>query len=166
MKNSPSIIILMGVTGSGKTTIGTLLAGRLGWEFFDGDDFHPAANVAKMARGEPLDDGDRTGWLEALAGLIKEHLKAGQSMVLACSALKQRYRDQLNVDKECVQFVYLRGSHELIHARLQRRPNHYMKPGMLASQFSALEEPTDALSVEITQMPGTIIAQIMVAIAS
>jgi len=147
----------MGVSGCGKTTIGQLLAQRLGWPFFDGDDFHPAANVDKMSRGIPLDDEDRKGWLDHLADLISEHLRKGESIVLACSALKQSYRDQLCLDTEQVKFVYLKGSYELIRERIQNRPWHYMKPDMLPSQFAILEEPQDALIIGIEQTPGEIV---------
>ena len=155
------IIILMGVSGCGKTTIGQMLADRLGWSFYDGDDFHPAANVAKMSRGIPLDDDDRKGWLAVLASLIDEHLQKEQSLVLACSALKQRYRDQLCLDPKQVKFVYLKGSYELIYSRIQDRPWHYMKPDMLPSQFAILEEPRDALTINIGQMPGEIVDRIL-----
>jgi len=151
----------MGVSGCGKTTIGLLLAERLGWPFYDGDDYHPAANVEKMSRGIPLDDEDRKGWLTTLAGLIEEHLQKGQSMVLACSALKQAYRDRLYLDPAQVRFVYLKGSYELIHARIQNRPWHYMKPDMLPSQFAALEEPKDALTIDVGQPPDEIVRQIL-----
>ena len=151
----------MGVSGCGKTTIGQMLADRLGWSFYDGDDFHPAANVAKMSRGIPLDDDDRKGWLAVLASLIDEHLQKEQSLVLACSALKQRYRDQLCLDPKQVKFVYLKGSYELIYSRIQDRPWHYMKPDMLPSQFAILEEPRDALTINIGQMPGEIVDRIL-----
>jgi gluconokinase len=143
------ILIVMGVAGCGKSTVGRALAARLGWPFYDGDDFHPPANVAKMSRGIPLTDADRAGWLDALADVARRALEADQSAVLACSALKQRYRDQLRVDPARVRFIYLKGSYADLHARLLTRTDHFMKPGMLESQFAALEEPADALLVDI-----------------
>lgn len=154
-------LIVMGVSGCGKSTIGKLLAEELGWPFFDGDDFHPPANVTKMSKGIPLDDEDRAGWLVALADLIRGHLEKGRSGVLACSALKQRYRDVLLVDPAQVKFIYLKGSYELIKARMLARPGHYMKPGMLDSQFAALEEPDDAITVEIAQSPAEIVSEVI-----
>jgi gluconokinase len=117
-----------------------------------------------MGSGIPLDDADRAGWLAALADLIRTHLAEGRSLVLACSALKQRYRDQLRVGPE-VQFVYLRGSYDLILARMRARPHHYMKPEMLASQFATLEPPADALTVDIAAQPETLVEQIIAALA-
>lgn len=154
-------VIVMGVSGCGKTTIGKALAEKMGCPFYDGDDFHPAANIEKMSRGIPLDDADRAGWLAALADLIRGSLQKGESGVLACSALKEKYRRQLRVDEKQVQFVYLKGSYELIKARMLARPGHYMKPGMLDSQFAALEEPSDAITVEIDQSPLEIIDFVM-----
>lgn len=141
----------MGVAGSGKTTVGRALAGRLGWRFYDADDFHPPENVAKMSRGVPLTDDDRAGWLAALATLLRRCVAEGLSAVLACSALKQRYRDQLTVDAAQVRFVYLRGSQGELLERLRRRTDHFMKPEMLASQLATLEEPRDALAVDISE---------------
>ncbi|MEA5078172.1 MAG: gluconokinase [Anaerolineaceae bacterium] len=146
-------LIVMGVSGCGKSTVGKGLAEELGWPFYDGDDFHPAENVAKMSKGIPLNDEDRAGWLAALADLIRSSLAQGKPGVLACSALKQKYRDQLCVDAEQVKFIYLKGSYELIKARMLARPGHYMKPGMLDSQFATLEEPQGALTVDIDQSP-------------
>lgn len=142
------VILLMGVTGSGKTTIGRALADSLQWQFVDADDFHPQANVAKMQAGIPLDDADRAPWLAALHEAIAEWLHAGTSVVLACSALKQSYREQLLISSE-VRLAYLRGSPELIAQRLSERHGHYMNPDLLASQFATLEEPQDALTVEV-----------------
>jgi len=156
------IIIVMGVSGSGKTTVGRLVAERLGWPFYDADDFHPPANVAKMSAGLPLTDEDRAGWLSALADLLRGRIAEGGPAVLACSALKQNYRRQLNVDSDQVRFVYLRGDYEMILARMKERPGHYMKADMLASQFAALEEPGDeALTVAITLSLEQIVDQIV-----
>jgi gluconokinase len=154
-------LIVMGVAGSGKTTIGKGLAERLGCRFYDGDDFHPPANVAKMAAGIPLTNKDRAAWLGALAALIQRDVRRGECGVLACSALKERYRKVLRVDASKVKFVYLKGSYDLILSRMQNRTNHYMKPTMLQSQFEALEEPSDALIVDIAKTPGEICDEIL-----
>ncbi len=154
------IIILMGVAGSGKSTIGQLLAGRLGWLFFDGDQFHSPTNIAKMSRGVPLNDADRSDWLAAIADRLRALIDQDQSAVFACSALKEKYRAQLRVS-ERVRFVYLRGNYDLIQSRLAQRSDHYMKPALLASQFEALEEPHDALTVDIDVPPGQIVAAIV-----
>jgi 6-phosphogluconate dehydrogenase len=154
-------VIMMGVSGSGKTTIGQAVAGRLGCPFYDGDNFHPAANVAKMAAGIPLTDEDRAGWLDALANLIRRGLERGEQGVIACSALKERYRDILRIDPNLVKFVYLKGSYEVILARMETREAHYMKPAMLQSQFKTLEEPEGVLVEDITQLPDVIVQNIM-----
>jgi gluconokinase len=154
-------LLVMGVAGCGKTTIGKALAARLGWDFFDADEFHPSANVAKMAAGIPLDDEDRAPWLAALHGLLAGTLQAGRHPVLACSALKRRYRETLLAGNEGIRVVYLRGSYDLILARLNTRTEHYMKPGMLRSQFEALEEPQDALVVDITPTAEEIVGNIL-----
>ena len=148
----------MGVSGSGKTTVGRELAGELGWKFYDGDDFHPRSNVEKMSRGLPLDDEDRAPWLECLRELIKSCLARGESAVLACSALKKKYRSYLLIDEgdEGVKLVYLKGDRELIRERLGERSGHFMKPEMLDSQFDALEEPERALTVDISAPPDEI----------
>jgi gluconokinase len=151
MSAQPQAIILMGVSGCGKTSIGVRLSRILGWPFFDGDDIHPPENIAKMAQGIPLDDDDRVPWLANLHDLITEHLAEGQSILLACSALKIKYRNQLAKDNPGTVFVYLKGDFDLIFDRMQIRPGHYMKAEMLRSQFDALEEPTDAWVVEIAQ---------------
>ena len=143
-------VIVMGVAGSGKTTVGEQLAQRLGWNFYDADAFHPAENIAKMANGTPLNDTDRVPWLAALNALISTSLKENRPAVLACSALKESYRRQLLAGNEGVQFVYLKGSYDLIWSRISRRKDHYMKPQMLQSQFEALEEPSDALTVDVS----------------
>ena len=140
----------MGVSGSGKTTVGRALSRQLGWEFADADDFHPAANVEKMSQGIPLTDEDRVPWLARLRELIEHWIMEGKSGVLACSALKQAYRDELNVGPE-VQVVYLKGSPEVLHARMAARHGHYMKAGMLESQLATLEEPRDAIAVDVNR---------------
>jgi len=142
--------IIMGVSGSGKTSVGKALAKHLGWDFYDADDFHPTENIAKMAKGIPLDDSDRAPWLAALYNLISSCLKADAPGVLACSALKERYRQQLSYGMDGVQVVYLQGTYELIWSRMEKRTDHYMKPHMLKSQFDALEAPTNALAVDIS----------------
>jgi len=143
-------IIVMGVAGCGKTTVGKSLAEHLGWDFYDADDFHPPENVAKMASGVPLNDSDRAPWLATLHDLISTSLKRNRPGVLACSALKERYRQQLLDGNKDVQLVYLKGSYDVIWSRMQQRSDHYMKPHMLQSQFDALEEPTNALTVDIS----------------
>ena len=154
-------IIIMGVSGSGKTTVGKLLAHELGWEFHDGDDYHSERNVAKMRAGTPLKDEDREAWLSTLAALISENLDRSTPGVLACSALKQRYRDVLRVDPERVRFVYLKGSAALIAARMRDRTGHFMPAGLLESQMAALEEPADALIVDVNLSPLEIVAFII-----
>jgi len=138
------VIVLMGVCGCGKTTVGKVLAERLGWEFVEGDSFHSQANIAKMSRGVALDDADRWPWLKTLADEITRRIDEQRPMVLACSALKQAYRDVLQVDGEQVRFVFLEGSRQLIAERLNRRQGHYMPASLLESQFTALEPPRDA----------------------
>ena len=153
--------IIMGVSGCGKTNVGHSLAHQLGWDFYDADDFHPPENVAKMAAGTPLDDSDRAPWLAALHDLISSSLKQNRPGVLACSALKERYRQQLLKDNPNVQLVYLKGSYDLIWSRMSARKDHYMKSHMLQSQFEALEEPQNALVIEITRSVDEIVQEIM-----
>jgi len=141
------IVLLMGVSGAGKTTVGTMLASQLGWEFADADDYHPAANVEKMRNGIPLTDADREPWLERLRALIVAWIASGKSAILACSALKQAYRDRLMVGAS-VRVVYLKADRELLRERLLLRRGHYMKEGMLESQIATLEEPADAIVLD------------------
>jgi gluconokinase len=153
------LIVLMGTTGAGKTTMGQILARELGWEFADADDFHAAANKEKMSKGIGLTDEDRAPWLDALCAKISGWIAQGGNGVLACSALKQAYRDKLNVGPE-VRWVYLKGSYEEISERLAARTGHYAKADLLASQFAVLEEPKDAEIVRVGQPPEAIVAEI------
>ena len=157
------VIILMGVSGSGKTTIGRLLAQSLDWTFYDGDDFHPPANVEKMRQGVPLTDEDRDSWLAALQQLIETILHQHRSAVLACSALKQGYRQRLQCDREEVRFVYLKGDYDLIRKRLDVRQGHFMRADLLRSQFATLEEPHDVLTIDVAQLPQAIVTAIITA---
>jgi gluconokinase len=154
-------IVLMGVSGCGKTTVGHRLREILGWSFYDGDDFHPVENVEKMSLGIPLDDDDRALWLAILHDLIANHLKSGRSILLACSALKKQYRDQLIEWNPGVEFVYLQGDFDLIFSRMQARTGHYMKADMLRSQFDTLEEPINAVVINIYQGMDTIVEEIL-----
>lgn len=154
------IILVMGVSGSGKTTVGVKLAERLGYEFYDADDFHPLENVEKMRNGIPLDDDDRKPWLEILAALMRVKSVENKDLVLACSALKQKYRDILQVS-ENVKFIYLKGDSDLIAERLVKRIGHYMNPQLLQSQFEALEEPKNTLTIEIDAEPDLIVEKIL-----
>jgi gluconokinase len=164
MSARPKAVVLMGVSGCGKTSVGKELSRILGWPFLDGDEFHPPENVTKMASGNPLDDADRVPWLRNLHDLITEHLTKGQSLLLACSALKQKYRDQLAEGNPDTIFVYLKGDFDLIFRRMQSREGHYMKPEMLKSQFATLEEPSEALIIDIANPVGQIAETIVNAI--
>jgi gluconokinase len=135
----PVVVVVMGVSGSGKTTLAHEIADRLHWRFQEGDDLHPAANVAKMSRGEPLTDADRQPWLQALAAWIEECLGAGDSGVLTCSALRRSYRDFLRVGRPQVRFCHVTMDPDVLRARLERRTGHYMPPSLLPSQLAALE---------------------------
>ncbi len=151
----------MGVSGSGKTTIGQLLAERLNWEFFDADDFHPPANIKKMQSGIPLDDADRIPWLQDLQIAIQLWLQENKNVVLACSALKNSYRKLLSLDKR-TQLVYLKGDFAILQKRLQSRKNHFMSEKLLQSQLDALEEPNNAICVDISQPPQEIVNSIII----
>jgi gluconokinase len=154
------LVILMGVAGSGKTTVGRLLASKLGWRFYEGDDFHPRANIDKMQRGMPLTDDDRWPWLQALRDVIDTCLVQGTSAVMACSALKQTYRDYLIHGRDEVKLVYLKGSYDLLSQRLAQRQGHFMPKELLASQFATLEEPQQGLIVDVSNAPETLVAVI------
>ncbi|APW60152.1 gluconokinase [Paludisphaera borealis] len=154
------IIVLMGVTGTGKTTVGRVLAADLGWTFRDGDDYHPAANIDKMRRGVPLNDDDRAPWLAALGRLIDETVARGENLVLACSALKHRYQEYLRHNLAAVHYVELWGPPELIQKRLASRTGHFMSPTLLSSQFAILEPPADAILVEVSGTPQEIASEI------
>jgi gluconokinase len=153
------IILLMGVTGAGKTTVGRALAQELGWTSADADDYHSAANVAKMHAGIPLTDKDRGPWLQALHNAIQSWIASDDNVVLACSALKASYRDTLIISSE-VKLVYLRAAPAPITARLAARPGHYMNPQLISSQFETLEEPGDALTVDASASVQEIVHQI------
>jgi gluconokinase len=152
--NAMAVLVIMGVSGSGKSTVAGLLAGQLGWDLAEGDDMHPPANIAKMASGQPLDDEDRLPWLAKIAEWIKEHIDAGRPGIITCSALKRSYRDLLRGDH--VIFVELVGTPDQIAARLLARRGHFMPPALLASQMAALEPTTadeNAIRIDITGSP-------------
>jgi gluconokinase len=154
------ITIVMGVSGSGKTTVGQLLAQSLNWDFSDADDFHPSANIEKMSRGIPLEDADRLPWLLQLQAAIDRWLLENKNVVLACSALKASYRQMLCRDQQQMKIVYLKGSFHLLATRLKTRENHYMKADLLLSQLDTLEEPEDAIIIDASQPLEIIVHQI------
>lgn len=157
------IIIVMGVSGSGKSRVGQALAQRLGWQFRDADDFHTQAAKEKMKQAIPLNDQDRQPWLEAMRSAMDQWLIAGKNTVLACSALKSSYRQVLHLQDSRVQFIYLQGSFELIYKRLKHRQNHFMKESLLQSQFETLEEPTptEAIYIDASQSPEVIVQSVI-----
>ncbi len=161
--SAPRVIVLMGVAGAGKTTVGTLLAGRLGWGFRDADDYHPPANIAKMAQGIPLDDTDREPWLERLRREVIDPALSGDPVVLACSALKASYRKSLGIGAPGIAAVFLECDPATLTGRMAARTEHYMKPEMLASQLDALEipSPAEALHVTATLSPDEIVGLIV-----
>jgi gluconokinase len=154
------IVVVMGVTGSGKTAVGKVLANQLGWKFFDADDYHSAANKDKMRRGIPLTDQDRKPWLETLAKLIDDARDRGDNIVLACSALKHDYQEYLRHHLDLVRYVCLCGPPEVIQKRLASRTGHFMNPALLPSQFEILEPPKDAIRVDVTGTPEEIAGEI------
>jgi len=156
------VVIIWGVSGAGKTTIGELLAQELHWKFYDADDFHPQVNIDKMERGEPLTDEDRQPWLQSLREAITRSLAANENAVLACSALKRKYRELLRVNAD-VKFVFLHGSRARIDDQLKQRRGHFMNPALLDSQFADLEEPEsseDMLTIELKGEPDELVEQI------
>ena len=153
------IVIIMGTTGAGKTTIGTMLATQLNWQFADADTFHPLANIEKMSHGIPLTDADRAPWLEAMRKAILEWIAAGKNVVLACSALKRAYRDKLRPSPE-VEIVYLKGDYALFAERIRHRHGHFAGEQILAGQFADLEEPTDAITIDAAHSTEEIVAEI------
>ncbi len=160
MPNSKNVLVVMGVSGCGKTEIGKLLAKELDHPFFDGDHFHPKANIDKMRSGQPLNDEDRMEWLTKLNQLALEHRHTGA--IIACSALKKNYRSLLRAGMGyCMAFVYLKGSYDLIQSRLQQRKGHFMPASLLQSQFDALEPPTKEITVSIEDTPDTIVKKVL-----
>lgn len=161
---APIVVVMMGVSGVGKTTIGTLLAERLGWGYAEGDSYHPPANVEKMRAGTPLDDSDREPWLARIASDIDRWRAEGTGMVVSCSALKRRYRDILIGDRPDVRLVRLAGDEALIRARMEKRTDHYMPPSLLTSQIATLEPPSGdegAITVDVTRPPELCVEEIL-----
>ena len=153
------VILLMGTTGAGKTTVGTMLARELGWAFLDADDYHPAANIEKMTKGIPLTDEDRAPWLAAIHAELLRRTAQGENVVLGCSALKQKYRDALSEGMH-IQLVYLKGSYEEMLRHIQGRHGHFAGAAILAGQFADLEEPKNAIVVEVSKAPEEIVAEL------
>lgn len=164
MTAKPVVLVVMGVSGCGKSTVAALLAGRLAWPFEEGDALHPQANIEKMTAGHPLTDEDRAPWLQKVAAWVEEQLDAGQSGLITCSALKRAYRDVINRRGSGIVFVYLSGTRETIAARLTARHGHYMPASLLDSQFAALEEPTPdepEITIDVGPAPGVIAQHIV-----
>lgn len=157
----PNIVVVMGISGSGKSTVGRQLADRLGWPFHDGDDFHPAQNVSKMSKGIPLDDDDRRPWLQTLHDALADILEQGGHAVLAASLLKQAYRELVLGDLLGVRLVYLRADPRVIDERLQKRQGHFFQASLLATQLEILEEPVNALALSVDSPSASLVAQIV-----
>ena len=160
----PMVVVMMGVSGSGKTTVAQGVAARLGWDVIEGDTFHPSANIAKMSSGNPLDDADRLPWLQAIAAAIDAHLAAGKSAVVTSSALKRAYRRILIGTRTNVPLVYLQGSRQLIGERIAARKGHFMPPALLDSQFATLEEPgpdEHPIVVSVSPPPAVIVEAVI-----
>ena len=167
MDAATKVVLVMGVSGSGKTVVGRALADRLGWQFRDADAFHPPANVARMSEGIPLTDTERWPWLDALHGVITAALESDGGLVLACSALARRYRDRMGLGREGVRLVFLDGPASLIRARIEARRDHFMPATLLDSQLAALEKPTPderPIVVGIDEEPDAIAARILAAL--
>ncbi|NVJ20720.1 MULTISPECIES: gluconokinase [Myxococcus] len=154
------VVIIMGVSGAGKTTVGKALAASLGWRFLDADDLHPRSNVAKMSAGVPLTDEDRWPWLDLVRGQLQTALERGEDLVLASSALKRTYRDRLEVDPKQTRWVYLNAPRAVLASRLGKRHGHFMPPSLLDSQLATLEVPTQALEVDVSPPPPEVVARI------
>ena len=159
-KTNLKVIILMGVTGAGKSTVGQMLGDELSWTYYDSDDFHPPANIEKIAEGISLTDEDRQPWLETLQKLIHSHIERQIPAIIRCSALKKSYRDYLRLNNPTLQFVYLHGEPALIRKRLANRIGHFMKGNLIQSQFDALEPPIDALTIDANVAPADIVQMI------
>jgi gluconokinase len=159
------IVVVMGVSGAGKTVVGSALAARLGWRFLDADDFHPPENIERMRSGIPLTDDDRALWLAHLRDLLERADAANENVVLACSALRRRFREELRAAARDVRIVYLTGSIELIEARLRARQGHFMPPELLPSQYETLEEPEEALVVDVNAEPAQLVERIVAGLA-
>jgi gluconokinase len=157
----PAAILIMGVSGSGKSTVGKKLAEILSWSFIDGDDYHSPENITKMRGGIPLTDSDRAGWLRDLHELLRQHVEENTPVILACSALKKVYREKLGAGIPGLKIVYLRGDFKLILRRIQEREGHYMGAEMLKSQFGDLEQPAQALTIEVNQDTDSIVGEII-----
>jgi gluconokinase len=155
------MVVLMGVSGVGKTTVGRILAARTGWRLYDADEFHSAASIEKMRNGIALEDADRWPWLDRMNALLLEKQAEGENVLLACSALKQKYRERLEKGCRDLRWVYLKGDFDLIRRRLEARTNHYMKAGLLESQFAALEEPREAIVAHVGAEPDMIADSIL-----
>ncbi|WP_199194317.1 gluconokinase [Pleurocapsa sp. CCALA 161] len=158
--------VIMGVSGTGKSTIGRLLSDRLGWDFYDADDFHSPTNLDKMNRGIALTDSDRLPWLKELQQLISHTLGSKQNGILACSALKLQYRQILRGESSEVVFIYLKGDYDRVQSRMKQRTGHFMSPNLLRNQFDTLEEPQDAIAIDIALDPEAIVEEILTRIAN
>lgn len=161
MRQAPFIIIIMGVAGSGKTTIGKLLAAETSFSFYDGDNFHTGVALSKMSGGTALSDDDRAPWLQAIRDHISRLKQKDEQAIIACSALKKSYRQVLRNGNNNITFIYLKGSRSIIAERIKKRTNHFMPPGLLESQFETLEEPRNAMVVDISKEPAQIIQYII-----